>query len=340
MDFYIIELEDRIKIGVSKSTDKRITNILSTGGHGEKDVLNLFNFPNAGLLESPLKRLFRSCLVRQSKYNRGEEWFYKKGLVNIFINEIKLGAKPSKELIDLIQYKIEPIENGYKQQAIFIFEKIRKERKGIGYPNSISFEKFIKTKKMNYRHMIYTTNYNYTQFTREFKFDIESINNVQEIQCLRIIKNNTTCNLTKEKIQAYIDDVFNLIYDSYSDRFEIIKKYFFKSTEIQTVENPNVRVLFDKKSNNYQFKMSYSELTKEEYVLIKESKETILFKNKISFQYKYFFCLCKFKDNEIARVRNLLKNVTYTDSTGNVNVTISKNKELPTQKYRPVKRLL
>ena len=62
-------------------------------------------------------------------------------------------------------------------RAVSARQKIRKERKGIGYPNSISFEKFIKTKKMNYRHMIYTTNYNYTQFTREFKFDIESINN-------------------------------------------------------------------------------------------------------------------------------------------------------------------
>jgi hypothetical protein len=341
MDFYIIELKDRLKIGISSNIENRVTSILSSGGHTDSDILNLFKFPDSGIIEAPLKRLFRPCLLKKSKYNRGEEWFYKKGLVGLFINEIKTGVKPSIELIEKIQHKYADMENGYKQQAIFIFEKIKKERKNIGFPNSITFESFIKKKKIAYRHMIYWINDDFTQFTREPKFEIESINKVQEIQCLRIIKNNTICNLKKEKIQSYIDDVFNGINNSYSDRFKIIEKYFFNSTKIQKVENPNIRILFDKKRNNYQFRMPYSKLTKEEYVLIKESKDTTLFLNEISFQYKYFLCYCKFENKEIARVRNLLKKVEYTDSTGKVPIRISKvMDELPIQKYRPMKRQL
>ena len=70
--------------------------------------------------------------------------------------------------------------------------------------------------------------------------------------------------------------------------------------------------------------MPYSKLTKEEYVLIKESKDTTLFLNEISFQYKYLLCYCKFESKEIARVRNLLKKVEYTDSTGKIPIRMSK----------------
>ena len=126
MDFYIIELKDRLKIGVSNDIENRITAILSIGGYTDDDILNLFKFPDSGIMEAPLKRLFRPSLVKKSKYNRGEEWFYKKALVELFINEIKEGIKPSIELIEKIQHKYANIENGYKQQAVFIFEKIKK----------------------------------------------------------------------------------------------------------------------------------------------------------------------------------------------------------------------
>lgn len=337
MDFYIIELKDRLKIGVSKSTDKRITNILSTGGHGEKDVLNLFNFPKTGLLEAPLKRLFRPYIVGQSKYNRGEEWFYKKGLVDVFINEIKKGTKPSKDLIDLIQYKFEPMEIELKKNAIFIFESIKKERKGIGYPNTISFETFIEKNKMQYKNMTYWVNNDFTHFTREPKFQIENISDSQEIECLQIIKNNTK-NLKKKAIlQGYIDDVYNKVEESYMKRLEINFNYFFNSIEIQEVKNPNLRILYDNVNNHYYFKKKYSNLTTEELVLIIHSKYIILYSNEIIIDYEESHCICKFEDNDLIRVRNLLKKSEYIDKTLKDNNDIIKL-AIALKKYIQLKR--
>ena len=71
MNLYVIELKDRIKVGVSKNDIKeRVSAILSAGGHGKNDIVKVYNFPNQGFIESPLKRLFKRFLIEKSQISR------------------------------------------------------------------------------------------------------------------------------------------------------------------------------------------------------------------------------------------------------------------------------
>ncbi len=183
MNLYVIELKDRIKVGVADNTENRLTQLLSAGGHGAKDVLNLFEFIDTEIIEQPLIRLFKPFLIERSKHNKGKEWFYKKGLVNIFLDEIKRGTKPCKELIQKIQY--ENIGLNIDKNAIKIYEKIKTERKNIGFPDSVTFENFLKKNKMGYRNMIYHIDKNFKSFTRHPNFTLDEISNSQGVECLK-----------------------------------------------------------------------------------------------------------------------------------------------------------
>ncbi len=342
MNFYIIELEDRIKIGIATCTEKRFTNLLSAGGHGAKDVLNLFEFTDTGIIEQPLIRLFRPFLIEQSKYNKGREWFYKKGLVKIFLDEIKNGTKPCKELIQQIQYKNIDSKIDYNNNAIKIFEKIKAERKNIGFPNSVTFEKFLKKNEMRYRNMIYLVEIDFKAFTRHPNFEFEEISNSQMVECLRIIKNNTKGQVKKVGIQSLIDNVFNQNYENERQILSLIKNYFFNnktkkvllsikdiaggnisgkfeienkkinSDEIEKIPSPNVRIFYDKELNSYYLLNKYENLTDEEYVLIKKSRNIELHNNFIAFYYKERICYCDFDIKSLLRIKNLLKNSDYT----------------------------
>lgn len=376
MDFYIIELEDRIKIGVADNTENRLTQLLSAGGHGAKDVLNLFEFTDTGIIEQPLIRLFKPFLIERSKHNKGREWFYKKGLVKIFLDEIKRGTKPCKELIQQIQYQNVDLKIDYQKKAIKIFEKIKAERKNIGFPNSVTFEKFLKTNKMGFRNMVYIVDADYKSFTRHPNFKLDEIRNNQGVECLRIIKNNTKSEIKKEEIQNLIDSIFNENHDDRDKILSLIEDYFFAnlpegatitiksiigdikkedenneiirklienhvsdSGEIKKILNPNIRINHDEKYNFYSLKYKYESLKDEEYVLIKNSKYLQLHDNFMSFDYKDNICTCEFNNKSLPRIKNLLKNSDYEDLTISSNIDIPEiTKELSVQK-RPMKRL-
>ena len=376
MDFYIIELEDRIKIGVATCTEHRLTSLLSAGGHGANDVLNLYEFTDTGIIEQPLIRLFKPFLIEQSKYNRGREWFYKKGLVKIFLDEIKRGTKPCKELVQKIQYLNVDVKTDHQKNAIKIFEKIKAERKNIGFPNSVTFEKFLKTHTMAYRNMIYQVDADFNSFTRYPKFKLDEISSSQVVECLRIIKNNSKSKCKKEKIQYLSDSVFNKNSDDSNKILCMIRDYFFtdlsiyRSTkynlltsedireknknneiikelndfdareigEIKKIRNPNIRIEHYVKYDFYSFIYEYENLKDEEYALIKKSKNIQLYDNLVSFSYKGGLCTCVLTEKCLPRIKNLLKNSNYEDLTSKSNIEIFKTTEiLPLQK-RPMKR--
>lgn len=186
MDFYIIELRDRIKIGISKTPKKRVNSIQLSSGISDKEIISLHYFENGSSFESRLKRIF-------NPYQTKGEWFTKKNTVKLFIDKINNGSLLNNELIEELKYSPSVINHAYYKQAKKTYEKIKEERKGIGYPDSVSIEKILKNNKVVYRHIDYILSNDYKTYTRKLKFEIDNINQPQLIQCLRTIKNLSKC---------------------------------------------------------------------------------------------------------------------------------------------------
>lgn len=314
MNLYVIELKDRIKVGISKNDIKeRVSNILSAGGHGKNDVLNIYNFPNNGYIEGTLKRLFKRFLIEKSEISRSSEWFYKKGIIEQFIKRIKNKEIPSRELIDKLQYDNSDSSSFYKKNALKLYEKVKNERKGIGFPNSVTFDEFMKFGEMRYKNMHYKVNDEFTNFSREPKFDLDFITKSQSVECLRIIKNNTNSSIKQTKIQSFIDDVFNGVNETLPFRLNLISNYFFDGELLITCENKNIRINFCEDFNYYFLNETYENLNIEEQILIKKSKGIFISPNKIIFQYKEKNCICKYENTSMTRIKNLLKNRDYCD---------------------------
>ena len=58
-DFYVIELWDRIKIGVTNNFGQRLNTIKNAAGISEDDNVEILFYPNCGNIEKRLKRLFK-----------------------------------------------------------------------------------------------------------------------------------------------------------------------------------------------------------------------------------------------------------------------------------------
>jgi hypothetical protein len=301
MDFYIIELQDRLKIGISENVPQRINNLKNQAGINKKEILNLFHFVNCAIFEARLKRLFEP-------YKASGEWFYKKGLVELFINEIRNGENLSLELINKIQYENVYVERDLKKTAIIIYEKIKSERKSIGFPNSVTFETMMRTKKMRYRNMVYDISTDFTCFTREPNFSLENIKNSESIECLRIIKNNADSLEEKIKLQGYIDDIFNKKDSRKEEIIKIIGTFFFNITEFQRQENPNIRIEYDEEIKYYCLINDYKNLNSNEYALLKSAEKIEILSESITFNYRQSTCFCFFEEDDYPRILNFFKN--------------------------------
>ena len=300
MDFYIIELDDRLKIGISKNVLKRINDLKNQAGIHKKEILNLFHFENCGIFEAQLKNLFKP-------YKARGEWFYKRGLVEIFINEIKKGEILSSILICEIQNKNNKPEYILNKNAKSIYEKIKKERKGVGFPKSVLLETMIKTNKMRYRNMVYHINSDFSNFTREPNFDIENIKNSEAVESLRIIKNNTDDLEEKKRIQSYINNVFNGNLTNSEEILALIRM-FFLNTKLVLQENENIRIEYDDEVQYYLLKNDYKDLNSDEYALLKRSVKIEILSNSITFSYKNGTCFCFYEEEDYPRILNLFKN--------------------------------
>ncbi|MEB3801747.1 GIY-YIG nuclease family protein [Flavobacterium columnare] len=301
MDFYIIELQDRLKIGITGNISQRINTIKNASGNNDKDILNLFHFPDSGIFENRLKQLFKP-------YQSYGEWYFKKGLVEIFINRIKKGEVLSKELINEIQYEIIDLDKDFKNEAVLIYEKIKSERKGLGFPDSVKFETMIRTKKMRYRNMVYNISHNYNDFTRTPNFMLEDIKNGELIECLRIIKNNTESLEEKSRLQGYIDDVFNKDISHISEIKRIIRAFFFNQKKIITQENPDIRIEYDESIDCYSFATHYKDLNTNEYAFLKTAKNIRIKEECIMFNYREGTCFCFFEEEDYPKIINFFKN--------------------------------
>lgn len=224
LDFYVIEHNHRLKIGVSKGLDKRIKNIKNAAGLPAEEINVLF-FPGFGYIESRLKRLFKPYQIQG-------EWYNIEGIVWNFLFELKyLKKNPDLELFNALNIKNQIlIENDEKEKAaIVLLEKIKTERKGIGFPNSIDLRKFIRTKRASYRHWEYLANEDFSDFIRKPKFNLENILNKQAIECLKILKNNTYSASKKNKYDNLITELFdNSSKDDFKTTLKIIENNFFQ----------------------------------------------------------------------------------------------------------------
>lgn len=220
-DLYVIELIDRVKIGISGDVKRRLQNIKTGSGISISEVIYEEVFESKGNLEGKLLRLF-------SKYRANGEWFYKKGVVLKFLDEIKNGAKVDYDLIFKIQIKDDSIS--VTDKALSIFKRVREERKGVGFPASPNINTIIKSKKINYKNMLYIISDDYLTFDRKLKFDLDKISNNQKIECLRIVKYNTENPFKKERLQQLIDDVFNINHVTESEIISVIKNFFLFTT--------------------------------------------------------------------------------------------------------------
>lgn len=272
-DLYVIELLDRIKVGISKDASTRFQRIKTGSGISNSEVIYEKVFKSKGNLEGKLKRLFL-------KYQSNGEWFYKKGIVLKFLEEIKRGTRLDYDLIFKVQVKDDSVS--HKDRALAIFKSIREERKGIGYPASPNVNTIIRSKKISYKNVVYLISDDYLTFERELKFDLNRISNSQKIECLRIIKHNTKSLLKKERLQELIDDVFTKNYKTEDEIISVIKNFFLLSYKENTQtmckkQIPKVNLLklnfkYDDLLKCYYIDKKTESLNKDEKMFVKESE--------------------------------------------------------------------
>lgn len=330
-DFYVIELKQKIKVGITQNFKNRFSNIKTGSGIKDNEILNVYHYPDLSSLEGRIKRLF-------SKQNIAGEWFYKKEIVLDFVENLKDGIVPSLDLLkkiknDSVKYS-DVFKNGdfsyenyaiLKENAINLFEQIKSERRGIGYPDSIDLSKFIRTKRVNYRNMVYYTDEDFKYFERKPNFSIENIKNSQIIECLRIIRNTTANNKVKDLLQDYIDSIF-AERDIYMSKIaELIKSFFFdhhnSTNELFTetdISYSNIEMELDRDLNVYSLSRYFENLNKDELLFLKNAKNhnlrVSIFGN-IDFDYKERFCFCFFEVENYLRVLNFLS-ITRLEENG------------------------
>lgn len=318
-DFYVIELQKKIKVGITKDFKNRFNSIKTSAGIKDNEIINIFHYPDLSPLEARIKKLF-------SKQNINGEWFYKKEIVLDFVNNLRKGNIPTLNLLKEIQnnsvqysdiFKIEECSyENYeilKENAINLLTQIKSERSGIGYPDSVELAKFMRTRRAGYRNMIYHTNDSFTYFERKPNFTIEEIKNSQTIECLRIIRNTTPNNKAKEILQNYIDSVFakSNIYQPIIT--ELIQNFFFNGLDKPNIEvikdseilYSNIDMEFDTESNTYSLAHHFEKLNKDELLFLKNVKnhnlEISIF-GYINFDYKDRFCYCFFDVENYLRI--------------------------------------
>ena len=172
-DFYVIELKKKIKVGITYDFKKRYSSIKTGSGIKDNEVINTFHYPDLSLLESRIKRLFK-------KQKIAGEWFYKQDIVLDFVEILKKGAVPTINLLDELKNKQINYSDvfkigGYpydeyailKENAINLLEKIKSERIGVGYPDSIDLAKFMRTKRAGYRNIVYIADDDFLYFSRQ-----------------------------------------------------------------------------------------------------------------------------------------------------------------------------
>lgn len=320
-DFYVIELKKKIKVGITYDFKKRYSSIKTGSGIKDNEVVNVFHYPDLSLLESRIKRLFK-------KQKIAGEWFYKQDIVLDFVEILKNGAVPTINLLDELKNKQINYSDvfkvgGYpydeyailKENAINLLEKIKSERIGIGYPDSIDLAKFMRTKRAGYRNIVYIADDEFLYFERKPNFDLESIKDSQIIECLRIIKNTTPNNNLRNKLQNYIDSIFAKNDTFFQKSIDIIKAFFFELEEEiaysfllgETEINQNIKMSFEEEGNFYSLTKDFEELDKTEQIFLKKSKDSNLnidVFGMISFDYKSRFCFCHFDVINYLRVLN------------------------------------
>lgn len=320
-DFYVIELKKKIKVGITYDFKKRYSSIKTGSGIKDNEVVNVFHYPDLSLLESRIKRLFK-------KQKIAGEWFYKQDIVLDFVEILKNGAVPTINLLDELKNKQINYSDvfkvgGYpydeyailKENAINLLEKIKSERIGIGYPDSIDLAKFMRTKRAGYRNIVYIADDEFLYFERKPNFDLESIKDSQIIECLRIIKNTTPNNNLRNKLQNYIDSIFAKNDIFFQKSIDIIKAFFFELEEEiaysfllgETEINQNIKMSFEEEGNFYSLTKDFEELDKTEQIFLKKSKDSNLnidVFGMISFDYKSRFCFCHFDVINYLRVLN------------------------------------
>lgn len=330
-DFYVIELRQKIKVGITQDFKSRFNNIKTGSGIKDNEIINVYHYPDLSSLESRIKRLF-------SKQNIAGEWFYKKEIVLDFVESLKEGHVPSIDLLKKIKNNSVKYSNVFKtgdfpyenyailkENAINLLEQIKSERRGIGYPDSIDLAKFMRTKRANYRNMVYYADDDFKYFERKPSFSIENIKNNQIIECLRIIRNTTANNKIKDLLQDYIDSIF-AERDIYIVKItEIIRSFFFDSHNsnnelfIETdISYSNIEMELDKELNVYSLSRYFENLNKDELLFLKNAKNhnlrVSIFGN-IDFDYKERFCFCFFEVENYLRVLNFLS-ITRLDENG------------------------
>ena len=251
-DLYIIEFAHRIKVGRSKNVEVRFKNILSSAGLLEKEVVNFFLYEGQGIFEQKIIRLFKNEKIKG-------EWFNKKGIVSLFLREVKNKNKIDDNLL----LKIQTPENQVvgSEKLYKLYEVIRNERKNIGFPSSPKLKDILKNNIITYRHTNYILSKDLLSFRRDFKFDISNPTKTQCIECLKITRNNTICTSQKERIQEIIDEFYNnnfsnlklvlkLIFELSKEEEKLINSSSIKSKEFRIKDKLSIRQLKKLKAKN------------------------------------------------------------------------------------------
>ncbi len=302
-DFYVIELWDRIKIGVTNNFGQRLNTIKNAAGISEDDNVEILFYPNCGNIEKRLKRLFK-------KHQTRGEWYYKEEIVYDFLSALKRGQQPTielwKQLIE--KYAIKEFEyDDNVERAILLLNAIKRERKGIGFPDSVDIKKFIRTKKAYYRNWVYTANDDFTAFERKPNFKYSDMTFSRGIECLRILKNND-----KNKsifYQNLVDDLFYRNEKSYHKIEHLIKYHFFSEENPHIFENYKIRVKYSDKDDMYYFQKYFLDLNTDEKRLIRKNENfTIYVNNKcFGFSIRDKMCYCFYHENEQELIEDFLK---------------------------------
>lgn len=301
MQLYIIELEQRIKVGRSKNSEKRFNSILTAAGIKKSEVLNFFSFNDKAKFEQKI-------LHTLDKQKINGEWFYKKGIVINFLNEIKQQNEIDDDLIVKIQ--VDKKYDSIKNKAISIFRKIREERKGFGFPLSPSINTIIKSKKVSYKNMTYHISEDFSTYTREVKFDIFFMTNSQIKECLIILKNHEKAIEKKEKIQLLIDKAFNNDHTVYESIVKMVGEFFGIITDpdeaLQNTTENKCSFKFDNILDCYYSDYNFEMLSNQEIKIIKNSKRIKVEHDCIVFEYNSKKCFVYFSGIR----ENILKEVS------------------------------
>lgn len=298
MDLYIIELQHKVKVGRSTNTKKRLRGIYTGSGILDVEVINEFVFKNKGKFEGKIKQALK-------KHQVNGEWYYKKGAVINFLKKLYENKEINDDLI--IEIQTEHKHSSKMDDALALFKKIREERKSIGFPKSPNINTIINSRKVVYKHFIYHISQDYSSFTRELKFDIYSSNSTQKIQCLRIIKNHQKSNSRKEKIQNYIDTIFNKTFLNESDIIKEIEEFFGQITvpNIDEKKSSNKKkdelikhFTFDPLQVCYYSENKFKELNKVQVDIIKNTKNVRVENGSLIFNYHGRKCYVHFEQKQ------------------------------------------